>query len=37
MAHADEYYKACKNDIDNKNYDKLTDIFDEMISFNNKV
>lgn len=32
VAHAEEYYKACKNDIDSKNYDKLTDTFNEMIS-----
>lgn len=32
VAHAEEYYKACKNDIDSKNYEKLTDIFNEMIS-----
>ncbi|WP_416044602.1 hypothetical protein ACMXKO_10235 [Clostridium tyrobutyricum] len=31
VAHAEEYYKACKNDINNKNFDKLTNIFNEMI------
>lgn len=31
VAHAEEYYKACKNDVYNKNYDSLNAIFNEMI------
>lgn len=32
VAHAEEYHKACKNDVDNENSDKLADIVNEMIS-----
>lgn len=32
VAHAEEYYKACKNDVEDENSDKLSDIFNEMIS-----
>lgn len=32
VAHAEEYYKACKNDIDKQNCKKLTDVFNEMVS-----